>query len=99
MAREAETPLGKLRRSVGLTVVDMSILTGLNNGYISRLETGRNRPSPETAEKLSILFNGVLSEIHLLYPERFPDWTPTAEVLESLRGLKASALGAASLSA
>lgn len=99
MSLKAETPLGKLLRAVGLTTTDVSSVIGLNTGNISRLENGINRPSPETAEKLSAFFRGALTEIHLIYPERFPDWVPAEKVVEGLRDLKSSIPNPATASA
>ena len=76
MPREAETPLSKLRRSVGVTLTEVSAAIDLNTGNISRLENGLNRASPETAAKLVAYFKGAINELHLIYPERFPDWQP-----------------------
>jgi transcriptional regulator with XRE-family HTH domain len=80
MSRQAEnplaTPLSRLRHAVGVTTTQVSVVIGLNTGNISRLENGHNRPSIETAEKLVQYFDGAITELHLLYPERYPEWRP-----------------------
>ena len=97
MSRKAEnpypfkTPLAKLRRAIGLTTVKLGLMVGMNNGWISRLESGLSRPSSESAEKLSSVFRGELTEMHLLYPERFKDWEPSESAVLSLSHLKNSA--------
>lgn len=97
MAREAETPypfrtpLGKLRRAIGLTTVELGLMVGMNNGWISRLESGISRPSYQAAEKLALVFRGEITEMHLIYPERYKEWEPTAESVLSLADLKNSA--------
>lgn len=94
MSRKAEnptsTPLSRIRNAVGVTTTEISKVIGLNTGNISRLENGHNRPSPETAEKLVAYFNGALTELHLIYPERFPDWLPTEKHVAEIRKLKGS---------
>jgi putative transcriptional regulator len=96
MARKAEnplsfqTPLGKLRRAIGLTTVELGSLLSMDNGWISKLENGLNRPSPSAAEKISALFCGELTEIHLIYPERHKKWVPTQSQVLKLAYLKDS---------
>jgi len=95
MSRKAEnplsTPLSRLRDAVGVTTTEVSKAIGLNTGNISRLENGHNRPSPETAEKLVRYFNGALTELHLIYPERYPNWIPNPRDVAKLSSLKSSA--------
>jgi len=95
MSRKAEnplsTPLSRLRDAVGVTTTEVSKVIGLNTGNISRLENGHNRPSPETAEKLVRYFQGALTELHLIYPERYPNWIPNPKDVAKLVSLKSSA--------
>jgi putative transcriptional regulator len=97
MARKAEnplsfpTPLGKLRRAIGLTTVELGAMVGMDNGWISKLENGLNRPSPVAAEKLAAVFRNELSEMHLIYPERFKEWEPEQSQVLKLAHLKDSA--------
>jgi putative transcriptional regulator len=93
MAREAEnpypfkTPLVKLRKAIGLTTVELGLMVGMNNGWISRLESGLSRPSYQAAEKLALLFRGEITEMHLIYPERYKDWEPTEDTLLNLQDM------------
>ena len=96
MARKAEnplsfqTPLGKLRRAIGLTTVELGAMVGMDNGWISKLENVLNRPSPLAAEKLVAVFRNELTEMHLIYPERFKAWEPTESQVLALADLKDS---------
>jgi len=45
----------------------------LDTGNLSRIERGKQTPSPVTAEKLCLVFGGELTEIQILYPERFAE--------------------------
>ncbi len=96
MSREAEnpvpryaqeTPLGTLRRALGLSLVQVGEMVDMNNSRISRIESGLSRPSYGAAEKLSAAFGGVITELHLIYPSRFIGWLPTDEQLVSLEHL------------
>jgi transcriptional regulator with XRE-family HTH domain len=55
MARKAEnplsfqTPLGKLRRAIGLTTVELGAMVGMDNGWISKLENGLKNLLPCSA--------------------------------------------------
>ena len=42
-----------------------------NQGTLSRIENGKQKPSPELAEKLARYFDGEITEMELLYPERY----------------------------
>lgn len=44
---------------------------GLTQSYYSRIERGLVQASPEIAEKLARFFGHKVSEIEILYPERF----------------------------
>ena len=63
--------LKKLRKQRKETVYDVAAATGTNAGNISRIENGLQKPSPGLAEKLAKHFGYAITEIQLLYPERF----------------------------
>jgi len=42
----------------------------MDNGHLSRIERGE-KTSTEVAEKLSVFFKNEISEIEILYPERY----------------------------
>lgn len=43
----------------------------IDASHLSRIERGIQVPSPELAARLSRFFSGEISEMELLYPERF----------------------------
>ncbi|WP_256587509.1 helix-turn-helix transcriptional regulator [Pseudomonas sp. HLS-6] len=72
----AMTPLKRARLSHKWTLADVSArLAALgdrfDSGNLSRVERGTQRASAALAEKLVQVFDGELTEIHILYPERF----------------------------
>lgn len=80
------TPLKKARSDRGWTlaqVVKRLAETGeqIDTGNLSRIERGVQRPSPALAENLVAVFQGDLTEIHVLYPERYQD---AAEAVQSV---------------
>ena len=67
-----ETPLKRARIRRNLTQLAVADATGIRQGYFSRLENGE-APSPETAAKLAAYFGGELTELEILYPERYAE--------------------------
>lgn len=72
------TPLRKARKQRGWRlqhVVDRlsAMSCNMNTGNLSRIERGVARPSPSLAEKICLVFGGELTEIQILYPERFAE--------------------------
>ncbi|EAQ2491488.1 helix-turn-helix transcriptional regulator [Salmonella enterica] len=68
------TPLRKARLNAKMIIQEVATQTKCDPGNLSRMERGIQRPSPELAEKLAKLFCTELTEIQILYPERFfPD--------------------------
>ncbi|HAU4296082.1 MULTISPECIES: helix-turn-helix domain-containing protein [Serratia] len=65
------TPLRKMRVEKGLTISEVSKLTEIDIGNLSRIERGKQVTSLETAEKLSKFFEGKISEMQILYPHRY----------------------------
>lgn len=65
------TPLRLARRRRGLTLQKVAIAIETDVGNLSRIETGRQRPSPKLAEKLALMFHPDLSEMEVIYPERY----------------------------
>ncbi|HHK7934424.1 TPA: helix-turn-helix domain-containing protein, partial [Serratia marcescens] len=61
------TPLRKMRVEKGLTISEVSKLTEIDIGNLSRIERGKQVTSLETAEKLSKFFEGKISEMQILY--------------------------------
>lgn len=65
------TPLRKMRVEQGLTIAEVSRQTAIDVGNLSRIERGIQVTSLETAEKLSKFFGGKISEMQILYPQRY----------------------------
>jgi transcriptional regulator with XRE-family HTH domain len=66
-----DTPLRTIRKSKGLSISLVASQVGLDVGNLSRIERGLQTPSTKTAEQLALLFFPDLSEIQILYPQRF----------------------------
>jgi transcriptional regulator with XRE-family HTH domain len=64
----------RLRRGQTLTQVARAI--GTDAGNLSRVENGKQNPSPRMAARLAKHFGYEITEIQILYPERFVD-SPT----------------------
>lgn len=72
------TPLKRARIARKWTLADVSARLALlgdpiDSGNLSRVERGVQRASTPLAENLSKVFDGEITEIHILYPERFRD--------------------------
>ncbi|MEE5046288.1 helix-turn-helix transcriptional regulator [Pseudomonas alliivorans] len=71
------TPLKQARIKRGWTLTEVSArLVSLgadrvDTGNLSRIERGNQRASATLAESLTKVFEGDITEIHVLYPERF----------------------------
>lgn len=70
------TPLKQARIEKGWCLADVvaqvrAIGDSTDTGNLSRIERGIQRPSIGLAESLCKVFGGDLTEIHILYPERF----------------------------
>ncbi|ORM72398.1 transcriptional regulator [Pantoea wallisii] len=72
------TPLRKMRVEKKLTISEVAIATKLDVGNLSRIERGIQVPSLETAEKLSQFFKGKITEMQILYPQRYMKAADTA---------------------
>lgn len=65
------SPLRSLRYSRNLSIDTVAKACGTNIGNLSRIERGVHRASPLLAEKLVRYFGYAVTEIHILYPERY----------------------------
>lgn len=70
------TPLKRARTARKWTLADVSARLAqlgdpIDSGNLSRIERGIQRASATLAENLAQVFEGDLTEIHILYPERF----------------------------
>ena len=65
-----ETPLRKIRESMGLTQRDVAKSVGIDQSTYCKAEQGI-QCNPDTAAKIARFFGEPLNELHVLYPERF----------------------------
>jgi len=68
-----KSPLRQIREAKGQTIVEVCRSVGIDPGNLSRIENGKQKPSTEIAEKLAKHFGGEITEMEILYPERFVD--------------------------
>lgn len=66
------TPLRAERERRKLSASEVAEALDLNQSYYSKLELGKATPSPETAEKIALHFGHAVTELQILYPERYP---------------------------
>lgn len=66
-----KTPLRLARERREMTIVQVSTATGIDPGNLSRIERGCQTPSKDVAEKLAKFFDNEVTEIQILYPERY----------------------------
>lgn len=67
----------RLRRRATLEAVAKAVST--NTGNLSRIENGKQKASPKLAEKLTKYFGHEITEIQILYPERYSSESATVE--------------------
>ena len=65
------SPLRTLRHRLKLSLDTVANHVSTNTGNLSRIENGKQRASPELAERLAKYFGYAINEIQILYPERF----------------------------
>jgi transcriptional regulator with XRE-family HTH domain len=63
--------LRQARERAGQTIVEVCKAVSVDPGNLSRVENGKQKPSTELAEKLAKHFGEPLTEMQILYPERF----------------------------
>ncbi|WP_272676756.1 helix-turn-helix domain-containing protein [Providencia sp. PROV076] len=66
-----QTKLRVLRKMQKITLTEIAKAVSIDTASLSRIERGLQKTSLETAEKLSVFFNGEISEMEILYPERY----------------------------
>lgn len=76
--QQINTPLKRARTGRKWRLADVCerlrvLGENIDTGNLSRIERCEQRASPTTAEKLVRVFDGEITEIHILYPERFTD--------------------------
>lgn len=65
------TPLKTIRKERGLSLVELAAAVDLDAGNMSRIERGIQGVSPKLAEKIVKVFGEGISEMEILYPERY----------------------------
>ncbi|BCB27038.1 hypothetical protein SKTS_19240 [Sulfurimicrobium lacus] len=65
------TPLKQARIRRGQTLADVAQAVETDDSTISRIENRKQSASPELAEKLARHFGNAVTEIEIIYPERF----------------------------
>ena len=66
-----QAPLKAVRTRRGQTLDQVSQSVGTDSGNLSRIENGKQKASPDLAERLARHFGGEITELQILYPERF----------------------------
>ena len=66
-----KSPLRQAREAQGQTIVEVCRAVATDPGNLSRIENGKQRASTELAEKLAKHFAGTVTEMEILYPERY----------------------------
>jgi transcriptional regulator with XRE-family HTH domain len=65
------SPLKQARLRRNATLTEVSLAVGTDNGNLSRIENGLQKARPKLAEKLARYFGHEITEIQILYPERY----------------------------
>lgn len=70
------TPLKQARKAKGWRLADLvdrlrAVDCDIDTGNLSRIENEKQQASTALAEKLCKVFDGELTELHILYPDRF----------------------------
>ena len=65
------SPLKLARLSREQTLHQVAEALGIDTGNLSRIERGTQVPSKELAEKLANYFGNGLTEMQIIYPERY----------------------------
>ena len=75
------SPLRRTRIARKQTLTELALSVGTDPGNLSRIESGKQTASPALAEKIARHFGYELSEIQILYPERFKNQQLPAEII------------------
>lgn len=65
------SPLKQTRLRRNGTLAEVATAVGTNTGNLSRIENGKQKASPKLAEKLAKYFGHEITEIQIIYPERY----------------------------
>jgi putative transcriptional regulator len=65
------TPLRRIREAKNYSLAEVAEGTFCDRGNLSRIETCKQKPSLDLAAALVNFFNKEITEMEILYPERF----------------------------
>lgn len=65
------TPLKQSRLRRNATLAEVATAVGVHKASLSRIENGLQKARPKLAEKLALYFGHEITEIQILYPERY----------------------------
>jgi len=74
-------PVKNARIQRGQTLQHVAAMVGITHSNLSRIENGKQRASPELAERLAKHFGYAITEIQILYPERFAEKVGAGETV------------------
>jgi transcriptional regulator with XRE-family HTH domain len=66
-----ESPLRAIRKRRRLTLASVSKAVGTDTGNLSRIENMKQSATPELAAKLARFYGHEITEMQILYPERY----------------------------
>jgi ribosome-binding protein aMBF1 (putative translation factor) len=70
-ANPMKSPLRQAREKRGLTLKDVASGVSMDPGNLSRVERGEQVPSKDIVEALARFFDNSVTELEIIYPERF----------------------------
>ena len=73
------TPLAQARAHRGLTQRGVAAAVFVDPGHYCRVEGAKTPASPELAARLAFYFDHVVTEMEILYPERYIQRDPTTQ--------------------
>lgn len=65
------TPLRQEREKRGLTRTAVALELNIDNSHYSRIEKGQAAPSKKMAEEIARYFGHAVTEMQVMYPERY----------------------------
>lgn len=82
-----KSPLRAERERRGLTLKAVAHAVSMDQGNLSRVERGEQVPSKELIEALFKYFDGAVTELEIIFPERFakPSQEASRDVADSDR--------------
>ena len=66
------TPLRTEREKRGWTATEVARSVKVDQSHYSKIETGKIRATAPIAERLALHFGHALTELQIIYPERYP---------------------------